>query len=361
MDIALPFAGKEGGAQTKNPTPQEIALYATLVTSGVVGALLAGLCLAGQCAWWVALVATTTAGVASYLIFLSYLRRYIYRKIKLVYKTIHQHKLTQEEKNKAVNVREDIIDQVQRDVSTWMQEQNQQIAELKRFDEYRQRFLGDISHELKTPIFNVQGYLETLLDGAMDDDRVRARYITKAARNVERLNTIVEDLESITRLENGKEFLDMQVFDIRDLVEEVFEELQLKAAKKEVSLALKQGASASFNVLADRENIRQVLINLVNNSLKYGREGGTTKVAFYDMDKNVLIEVADNGIGIHEKHLPRIFERFYRVDKSRSREAGGSGLGLSIVKHIIEAHEQTVNVRSGTDLGSTFGFTLAKA
>ena len=359
--MAIPLPGAERPGNTKNPTPQEIAMSAAFLTAAVVGAALVVLYFFGHADWWVAPVLAVAAGVTSYLVFLSYLRRYIYRKIKLVYKTIHQHKLTPEEKSKAINVREDIIDQVQQDVSNWILEQNNQIAELKRFDEYRQRFLGDISHELKTPIFNVQGYLETLLDGAIDDDRVRGRYVQKAARNVERLNTIVEDLESITRLENGKEFLDMQIFNIKELVQEVFDELQMKAERSNVQLTLKAGAQRAFDVQADRENIRQVLINLVNNSIKYGKAGGVTKVAFYDMDKNVLVEVADNGIGIREDHLPRIFERFYRVDKSRSRQAGGSGLGLSIVKHIIEAHEQTVNVRSSAELGSTFGFTLKKA
>ncbi len=359
--MSLTSIRPEARPSTKNPTPQLIALYAAGLSGLCVFVILALVSALGYTNWWVATGVSLATILVAYLVFLSYLRRYIYRKIKLVYKTIHQHKLTPEEKQKAVNVREDIIDQVETDVSTWMQEQNRQIAQLRQFDEYRQRFLGDISHELKTPIFNVQGYLETLLDGAIDDDRVRASYIEKAAKNVERLNTIVEDLESISRLENGKEFLDIQKFDIKELVREVFEELHLKAQRAKIRLAFKAGASESFRVLADRENIRQVLINLVNNSIKYGHEGGMTKVAFYDMDKNVLVEVADNGIGIREDHLPRIFERFYRVDKSRSRQAGGSGLGLSIVKHIIEAHEQTVNVRSGQELGSTFGFTLLKA
>lgn len=359
--MSIATLGTDASPSTKNPTPQQIALYAAALAALWVGAVMLAVALAGGADYWAAPVAALAAGVAGYLVFLAYLRRYIYRKIKLVYKTIHQHKLTAEEKSNAVNVREDIIEQVEEDVSTWMQEQNRQIAELKRFDEYRQRFLGDISHELKTPIFNVQGYLETLLDGAVDDDQVRQRYIEKAARNVERLNTIVEDLESISRLEHGREMLDMQRFSIGELVSEVFEELQMKAERRGITLALKPGAAGPYVVLADRENIRQVLINLVNNSIKYGREGGTTKVSFYDMDRVILVEVADNGIGIREDHLPRIFERFYRVDKSRSRDAGGSGLGLSIVKHIIEAHQQTVNVRSSRDLGSTFGFTLEKA
>ncbi len=359
--LSIPVIGKEATPASKNATPQQIALFAALLSGSIVGTVMCFLAAVGMADWWAVAVVVPVAIVGAYLVFLAYLRRYIYRKIKLVYKTIHQHKLSAGEKANVVNVQEDIIDQVQQDVSTWIQEQNQQMAQLKQFDQYRQRFLGDISHELKTPIFNVQGYLETLLDGAMDDEKVRHKYIAKAAYNVERLNTIVEDLESISRLENGKEFLDLQVFDIRELVEEVFEELTLKADGKDVTLTLKPGAEQAYRVRADRENIRQVLINLVNNSLKYGRKNGNTKVSFYDMDKNILVEVADNGIGIREDHLPRIFERFYRVDKSRSRDAGGSGLGLSIVKHIIEAHEQTVNVRSGVNLGSTFGFTLAKA
>ncbi len=348
-------------SKSKNPTPQQIAFFAAGVSSVFVGLFCLVLALFGEMPIWAGALCALITLVVGYVVFLQYLKRYIYRKIKLVYKTIHQHKLTPEEKSNSVNVREDIIEQVEEDVSTWIQEQNLQIAELKRFDEYRQRFLGDISHELKTPIFNVQGYLETLLDGALEDEKVRRRYIEKAAKNVERLNTIVEDLESISRLENGKEILDMQVFGILDLVNEVFDELEMKAQQKGIQLQIKPGATTNFPVLADRENIRQVLINLVNNSIKYGKEKGTSKVAFYDMDKNVLIEVADDGIGIREDHMPRIFERFYRIDKSRSRQAGGSGLGLSIVKHIIEAHEQTINVRSSAELGSTFGFTLAKA
>lgn len=361
MSLSIATLGQDIPSTSKNATPRQIACLAAATTALVVAVTLSFSAAAGAATWPSVLIGTAAAGLAAYLVFLSYLKRYIYRKMKLVYKTIHQHKLTAGDKANVVNVNEDIIEQVQQDVETWMHEQNAQMAQLKQFDEYRQRFLGDISHELKTPIFNVQGYLETLLDGAMNDERVRGKYIAKAARNVERLNTIVEDLESISRLENGKEVLDIQIFNVKALVEEVFEELSLKAERRRIQLIFKRGAEHGFLVRADRENIRQVLINLVNNSLKYGVEGGTTKVAIYDMDSNVLVETADNGIGIREDHLSRIFERFYRVDKSRSRDAGGSGLGLSIVKHIIEAHEQTVNVRSGVGMGSTFGFTLAKA
>ena len=212
--------GGDPTAKSKNPTPRQIALLGSLITGFVVLLTSAALMLLGLNSWVLVALVAVVATATGYVTFLSYLRRYIYRKIKLVYKTIHSHKLTPEEKSRVVDVREDIIEQVEEDVSTWMQEQNQRIEELKRFDEYRQRFLGDISHELKTPIFNIQGYLETLIDGAIDDEQVRRRYVEKAARNVERLNTIVSDLESISRLEDGRESLEMERFSIRELAEE---------------------------------------------------------------------------------------------------------------------------------------------
>ncbi len=187
------------------------------------------------------------------------------------------------------------------------------------------------------------------------------KYLQKAASNAERLQNIVDDLEVISHLETGSIALDITEFDIRDLAKDVISDVQFQAAAKNITVELKDGADKTFNVRADRDNITQVLNNLVINSIKYGKTNGKTKIGFYDMDKFVLIEVSDNGIGIEEKHLKHLFDRFYRVDKSRSRTMGGSGLGLAIVKHILEAHNQTINVRSTLGQGSTFGFTLAKA
>ena len=198
------------------------------------------------------------------------------------------------------------------------------------------------------------------LEGAAENPKVRKNFLGRAAKNAERLATIIEDLESITRLESGKIILDFQVFDIKQLVEETFEDLEIRAKDKKIKLDFKPEAASNQFVNADRESIRQVLMNLLTNSIKYGRKKGFTKVGFYTMDKNILIEVTDDGIGMEAKHLNRLFERFYRVDKHRSREQGGSGLGLSIVKHIIEAHKQTINVRSTKEVGTTFGFTLSK-
>jgi len=294
-------------------------------------------------------------------IFRFYLLRYIQRKIKVIYKSIHKHKLTTTEKRDYSYMQDRVMDDVEKEVEAWAAVQEKDAEKLNTWQEYRRKFLGDISHELKTPIFNIQGYLETLLEGGLEDESINKNYLQRAAKNVERLNTIVEDLESISRLESGELILDLQLFDIKTLTEEVFDDLEFRAKERNIRLVLKPGADQGFTVRADREYIRQVLSNLVNNSLKYGKEGGVTKVSFYDMDKNLLVEVADTGIGIAPDHLNHLFDRFYRVDKSRSREQGGSGLGLSIVKHIVEAHKQTINVRSTPGLGSTFGFTLEKA
>ena len=348
----------------KNPTPRQIAVFSALIITTVVGLIFLLISVSGlldrSVLYSVLLVGLVF--VVSYFVIIYYLRRYIYRKIKLIYKTIHQQKLTSREKSRAVDMDVDIMDQMEREVAEWADDQAKEIANLKEWQSYRRKFLGDISHELKTPIFSIQGYLETLLDGGYDDPAVRVKYLERAATNVERLNTIVEDLHSISKLESGTMVLEEQVFDIRELTEEVFADLEYAAGRNRVELTFKPGAEQPYRVRADRETIRQVLMNLVTNSIKYGREtNGATKVAFYDMDRRILIEVADNGLGIPERHLNHVFDRFYRVDKSRSRDQGGSGLGLSIVKHIVEAHKQTINVRSSDGLGSTFGFTLEKA
>lgn len=347
----------------KNPTPQQIAVFASLfITATVTVAFL----IVDLFAWDITrginlLLWVVAVFLSTYLIAIYYLKKYIYRKIKLIYKTIHKHKVSPENKNKSIDIHSNIIDEVEKEVSEWAVKQKLELDKYKSWAEYRRKFVGDISHELKTPIFNVQGYIHTLLDGGLEDEKINRTFLEKAAKNLDRLNTIVEDLEAISRLESGGLILDMQTFDIKELTQEVFDDLEFKAREKNVTLEFKDGAAQPYKVRADRENIRQVLMNLIHNSIKYGNQNGRTKVGFYDMDKHILVEVADNGIGIPKKHINHVFDRFYRVDKSRSRAQGGSGLGLSIVKHIIEAHKQTINVRSTPNLGSTFGFTLKKA
>ena len=347
----------------KNPTPNQIAFFSGLAIAGISTGVILLMKLSGliQTDWIWLFVNLIITLLAAYGVAIFYLKKYIYRKIKLIYKTIHRRKLNTKEKTNLIDVNEDIIGEVEKEVEEWSTDQMEEIESLRSYEEYRRKFVGDISHELKTPIFNIQGYLDTLLEGAMDDKKVRKKFLNRASTNAERLTTIVEDLEAITRLESGKLILDFQEFSIKKLVEECFEDLEMKMGERGVSLVLKQGAGTPYNVKADKENIRQVLMNLLTNSIKYGKKNGETKVAFYEMGEQILVEVSDNGSGIEEKHLGRLFERFYRVDKSRSREQGGSGLGLSIVKHIIEAHAQTINVRSALGVGTTFGFTLEKA
>lgn len=347
----------------KNPTPRQIALFTSLVISLFSTFFLIVLISINKIKVspvFYLLWAVFVFGIA-FIVVAYYIERYIYRKIKVIYKTIREEKLSPQEKNTNLDLKVNIIENVEREVTEWADNQKKEIDKYKAWAEYRREFLGDISHELKTPIFNIQGYLHTLIDGALDDEDINHVYLQKAAKNVERLNTIVEDLESIARLESEELILEMQIFDIRKLAEEVFEELEMKAVERNIRLDFKDGAAQNFKVRADRENIRQVLTNLISNSIKYGNPGGRTKVGFYDMDKYILIEVADNGIGIAKEHLKHIFDRFYRVDKHRSRDQGGSGLGLAIVKHIIEAHQQTIHARSTLNIGSTFGFTLEKA
>lgn len=288
------------------------------------------------------------------------MERYVFRKIKLIYKIIYDSKKDHGERE-AFDFNRKSLSDVNEKVMQWATSAKKEIADLKSLEEYRKNYVGNISHELKTPIFSIQAYLHTLLDGGINDDQINIKYLKRAAENTERLQNIVEDLEIISKLESGQVEMDMRKFDLKELVKEIYMDLEPMAKEKNVKLLLKEGASQAFQVVADRESIRQVLINLVVNSIKYGRQDGTTKLSFYDMDTLILVEVSDNGIGMEEKHIKHVFDRFYRVDSSRSRKQGGSGLGLAIVKHIIEAHGQSINLRSTLNVGSTFGFTLKKA
>lgn len=308
-------------------------------------------------ALWQILIYSVLTFISSFLIVRFFLENYIFRRIKLVYKVISDSKDSLKDAPE-FNSTKTTLEDVKDTVTEWALSAEEEISSLKSLENYRKKFVGDISHELKTPIFSIQGYLHTLIDGGLYDENINKKYLLRAASNADRLQMIVDDLEMINKLEAESEALDITNFDLKELVLEVFSDLGIIARKKSVSLIFKPGADKAFMVEADREKIRQVLINLINNSIKYGRDGGVTKISFYDMDKVVLTEVSDNGVGIEEEHLKHVFDRFYRADKSRSRNIGGSGLGLAIVKHIIEAHKQKMTVRSTPGLGSTFGFTL---
>lgn len=347
----------------KNQTPRQLSFIIAAFSAIAVTFLSLLLMLAGvlQLVWLELLLSVTLIFVVVFLLNYYMLRYYIFRRIKLIYKIIHHHKMPSDFKSDKIDMNRNIIGDVEKEVSEWVEKHEKEEEELDRLASYRRRFIGDVSHELKTPIFNIQGFLHTLLDGAINDPKVNIAFLQKAARNTDRLQSVVEDLEIINKLEAGQMMLDLQEFDVYELTEDVFEEMEMRAQKRSVRLIFKDGANQHFRVRADKNSIRQVLVNLVHNSIKYGQEGGYVKVSFYDMESFVLVEVSDNGIGIPDAHLKYLFDRFYRVDKSRSRDAGGTGLGLSIVKHIIEAHKQTINVRSTEGQGSTFGFTLEKA
>lgn len=299
--------------------------------------------------------------VSTYIIFHYVLNRFIYEKIKPIYKTIFTEKATREEKEKQKEIDENTIFNVNELVMKWAEERKTEIEELKSLAKYRREFIGNVSHELKTPIFNIQGYILTLLDGGLQDENINTEYLKRAEANINRMVAIVEDLEAISKLESGELELQAERFDIVALTKEVMELHERKAQEKNNRLYFADSGYGSIYVNADRERVRQVLSNLVDNAIKYGREdAGKTKISFFDMHEHVLVEVSDNGIGIAKEELGRLFERFYRTDRGRSRAQGGTGLGLSIVKHIIEAHKQNVNVRSSPGIGTTFGFTLKK-
>jgi len=254
-----------------------------------------------------------------------------------------------------------MIQEVNRLVINYARNRRKEIKKLRRLEKYRKDFLGNVSHELKTPIFNIQGYILTLLDGALEDQEINREYLERTEKNVNRMIMIIEDLESIARLETGKLKLEWEDFDIIQLIKDIFEMQEMNASKFGISLVYQKSYDKSVKVNADKKRITEVLNNLIINSIFYGNQGGKTTINIQEMGENVLVEVSDSGIGISEEDIPRIFERFYRTDKSRSRDRGGTGLGLSIVKHIIEAHNQTVSVRSELGEGTSFTFTLKKS
>jgi len=296
----------------------------------------------------------TTFPIAHYFVDL-----FIYRRIKILYKLVSTEKGRKELKNSALQEEDDFLQAVEEEVRRYSTSKQSEIQALKRMETYRKEFIGNVSHELKTPIFNAQGYIETLLDGGMEDREVNTKYLEKATRNLDRLANIVEDLIMLNQYETDSTQLDTQFFDITELTKQVIDEQELLASKKNIELVIKEDAGFQRKVFADRKHIHHVLSNLVNNSIKYGHENGLTKIGFYDVEDKLLIEVSDNGPGIANEHLARLFERFYRVDKARSRGHGGTGLGLAICKHIVEAHKEKIHVRSSLDVGTTFGFTLS--
>ena len=340
---------------------RSIAIY--LAAGASAGASVLGLIMFFLGDWlqlWHILLGMLLLFAATYAIARAVLNKYVYKKIKLIYKTIGAAKPRQSDGKPLVKHQES-LEGVNQAMIEWSKRQRTEIEELKKLAVYRREFLGNISHELKTPIFNIQGYILTLLDGGLEDETINRNYLMRTEKSINRLIAIVEDLEEISKLESGELKLNLQRFDITELSRDVLEFLEMKARKYNAKVCLEKHPDKGAFVKADKKRIRQVLINLIENAIKYGdKEDHKVTIRIFDADENYLVEIKDNGPGITEESLPRIFERFYRVDKGRSRDSGGTGLGLAIVKHIVEAHEQSITVRSKIGQGTTFAFTLEK-
>ena len=343
--------------KTKEATSAWIGLLAAVIVAVLITAIHAH----GYPMRWlpaVVIVLGTFAVVAFVALFL--IRKYVAYKLKPIYsivlsRDVHTREIFSELQDKKV-------ENIGEELTAWADTNDKEIARLKEAEQFRKQYLGNVAHELKTPIFNVQGNISTLLDGGLEDELINRKYLERAEKSIDRLINIVNDLDTISKLESSMNKLDMEKFDVVALAKEIAEQAEIEADKKGIKITVKgaDNLPSPFWVLADKHYIGQVFVNLIINSIRYGKEGGQTRIHFRDLLDKILVEVEDNGLGIGKEDLPRVFERFYRTDKGRSREQGGTGLGLAIVKHIIEAHGERITVRSEPGVGSTFSFTLKK-
>lgn len=330
------------------------ALYISLFS---IGFLVLSIYFFYEINWLFVVVFGLSIYLFSFFVIQYRVERFIYRRVKKIYDDVS---LLDSSTLRSQPITTDMAT-LTKEVKKFATDKKLEIETLKVREEYRREFLGNVSHELKTPLFTVQGYISTLLDGAMSDKTLRKKYLERAEKGVERLIYIVKDLDMITKLETGDLNLEYSIFDIVELVKNVFDLLEMRANKKNITLTFDTKYAEPIYVHADQEKIQQVVTNLVMNSIKYGREGGTTEISIENLVKNkIIVRVTDNGEGIQKQHIPRLFERFFRVDKSGARSEGGSGLGLAIVKHIIEGHKEKIYVESQFGVGSEFSFTLEK-
>ncbi len=299
---------------------------------------------------------TLLATVIIYLSLIFFFKYFLNRRIKEISNQLFSQDLNL---NKTITTdMDDLIDQIKQ----FDDKRKIELSEMREQETFRREFIGNLAHELKTPLFTSQSYILTLLDGALDDKSVNKKYLKIAGKSIERLNLIVKDLDFITKLETGDSNLRKSNFDVVDLINNSIEMLEISAKKRNIKLMIEHENNPPINVHADKEKIEQVIINLIENSIKYGRENGTTEIVVQDLVENkIIVRVTDNGIGVKENHIDRLFERFYRVDQSGSRSSGGSGLGLAIVKHIVDAHDEKIYVESDFGIGSEFSFTIDKS
>jgi len=340
----------------KNLSPKQLAALTALILSSLIATSI--YVLMNDWHYWVGFFVTSF--IISYLLIHQILDFFVYRKIKLIYKLIAQTKATKrEEAYQKYILPKKGMDEVREDVEAWAAQKANEIATLQSNEEFRKEFLQNLSHEIKTPIFAIQGYLELLSDGEIDNPAQRDKFIHQAQANVLRLVQLLNDVDTITNLEINKEAILKQTFIIQDLINEVAHNLSVKGLKKNIQFHFKKGSETPTTVFADKNKIYQVLVNIFSNAAKYGKIDGQIIASIYKLeDGKVLIEISDDGIGIAEEHIPRLSERFYRTDDARSRDIGGTGLGLAICKHILEAHQETMHIRSTVNVGTTVGFTL---
>ena len=333
--------------------------FASLLVAAVAAIVVAAAMWLLEAVWWQTLCVACAVFVGMTLLTLFIIRKYVAYKLKPIYsivlsRNVHTQEILDELKDKHV-------ENISEELTAWADTNDKEIARLKETESFRKQYLGNVAHELKTPIFNIQGYISTLLDGGLEDDLINRKYLERAEKSIDRLIDIVNDLDTISKLESNMTRLKMESFDIAAMTREIAEQAEIEADKKGIKIQVRDSLPSPFWVCADKHFVGQVLVNLIINSIRYGKEGGLTRIKFRDMLDKILVEVEDNGVGIAKEDVPRIFERFYRTDKGRSREQGGTGLGLAIVKHIIEAHGERINVRSELGVGTTFSFTLKKA
>ena len=341
----------------KNLSPRQLAALTALLLSSIIGLSVFVLFVD----WKILAAYFIACFTVIYFIVYQILEYFIYRKIKLIYKLISETKASKREEayQKYILPRKG-MDEVREDVEIWAATKTEQIQQLQSNEAFRKEFLQNLSHEIKTPIFAIQGYLELIADGAMDDPKVGQKFISQAQANVQRLVGLLNDVDVITNLEINKEPILKTSFIIQDLIQEVVHNLSVKWLKKNIQFSFKKASESPVHVFADKNKIYQVLVNIISNAAKYGKIDGQILASVYKIEDNkILIEISDDGIGIAEEHIPRLFERFYRTDDARSRDIGGTGLGLAICKHIIEAHKETLHIRSKINVGTTIGFTLS--
>ena len=339
-------------------TKENASLLMAFVAALIVALVMT---IVGGVVWWLTLCISFGVFVVMAIFSLFMMKQYVAYKLKPIYsmvlsRDVHTTEIVDEMKDKHV-------ENISEELTAWADDNDKEIARLKQNETFRKQYLGNVAHELKTPIFNIQGYISTLLDGGLEDELINRKYLERAEKSIDRLINIVNDLDTISKLENDMNRLKIERFDVVALAKEIAEQLEIKSSKRNIKLMVKGADSlpSPFEVMADKHFIGQVLVNLIANSIHYGKEGGSTRIKFRDMGDKVLVEVEDTGVGISKEDMPRIFERFYRVDKGRSREQGGTGLGLAIVKHIVEAHGERITVRSELGVGTTFAFPLKKS